>query len=149
LSAPFRFANDLHIDTRDSVIESQLLFRKGDPVSQRLFEETERNLRDRRYLREPSVRTVHCHDGEADVEVTVREVWTTNPGISFERTGGANAGGIAIRIHEPDDEGAAVCPCQHCRRGAPHRQDDVGILDGLLCTRHQRTGFTEARIGNE
>ena len=58
MSAPFRFANDLHIDTRDSVIESQLLFRKGDPVSQRLFEETERNLRDRRYLREPSVRTV-------------------------------------------------------------------------------------------
>jgi hemolysin activation/secretion protein len=97
LSAPFRFANDLHIDTRDSVIESQLLFRKGDPVSQRLFEETERNLRDRRYLREPSVRAVHCHDGVADVEVTVREVWTTNPGISFERTGGANAGGITLQ----------------------------------------------------
>ena len=79
------------------MIESQLLFREGDLVSQRLFEETERNLRDRRYLREPSVRAVHCHDGVADVEVTVREVWTTNPGISFERTGGANSGGIKLQ----------------------------------------------------
>jgi hypothetical protein len=97
LSAPYRLANDLHRDTRNSVIESQLLFRTGDPVSQRLIEETERNLRDRRYLREPSVRPANCHDGVADVEVTVREVWTTNPGISFERTGGTNAGGIKLQ----------------------------------------------------
>ena len=97
LPALYRIANDLHIDTRDGVIESQLLFREGDLVSARLFEETERNLRDRRYLREPSVRAVRCHGGVADVEVTVREVWTTNPGISFERSGGANAGGIKLQ----------------------------------------------------
>ena len=55
----------------------------------------------------------------------------------------------AAATDPPDDEGAAVCPCQHCRRGAPHRQDDIGILNGFLRTRHQRAGFTEARIGNE
>jgi hypothetical protein len=97
LPTPYRLANDLHVDTRDSVIESQLLFREGDPVSERLFAETERNLRELRYIREPSVRAVHCRDGAADIEVTVREVWTTNPGITFERSGGANAGGIKLQ----------------------------------------------------
>lgn len=85
------------MDTRDNVIESQLLFREGDPVSARLFAETERNLRELRYIREPSVRAVRCQDGAADIEVTVREVWTTNPGFTFERSGGANAGGIKLQ----------------------------------------------------
>ena len=92
----FRFADRLHIDTRDSVIESQLLFRAGDPVSQRRIVETERNLRDLRYIREPSVRAVACHDGTVDIEVAVHEVWTTNPGISFGRSGGENSGGIKL-----------------------------------------------------
>ena len=78
------------------MIESQLLFKPGDPVSQRLIEETERNLRDRRYIREPAVRAVACHDGTVDLEVAVRDVWTTNPGISFGRSGGANSGGITL-----------------------------------------------------
>ncbi len=94
--AVFHLADRLHIDTRDSVIESQLLFRPGDPVSQRRIVETERNLRDLRYIREPSVRAIACRDGTADLEVAVHEVWTTNPGISFSRSGGANSGGIKL-----------------------------------------------------
>ena len=93
----YRFANEMHVDTRDHVIESQLLFKSGEPVSVRLIEETERNLRDLRYIREPSVRFVRCHDRIADIEVTVQEVWTTNPGISFGRSGGANTGGIKLQ----------------------------------------------------
>jgi hypothetical protein len=97
LRAVYRLANELHVDTRDSVIESQLLFREGDAVSHRLFEETERNLRELRYIREPSVTAVGCHDGLADIEVTVREVWTTNPGFSFARSGGENSAGIKLQ----------------------------------------------------
>lgn len=92
----YRLADQLHIDTRDPVIESQLLFKPGDPVSQRLIEETERNLRDRRYIREPAIRAVSCLDGTVNLEVAVRDVWTTNPGISFGRSGGANSGGIKL-----------------------------------------------------
>ena len=92
----YRFADQLHVDTRDSVIESQLLFRTGDPVSLRKIAETERNLRDLRYIREPSVRAVNCHDGTVDLEVAVHEVWTTNPGIAFGRSGGENSGGIKL-----------------------------------------------------
>lgn len=93
----YGLANQLHIDTRDSVIESQLLFAEGEPVSGRLIEETERNLRDLRYIREPDVKTVDCHDGLVDLEVSAREVWTTNPGASFERSGGSNSGGIKLQ----------------------------------------------------
>jgi outer membrane protein assembly factor BamA len=97
LPALYRFADKLHVDTRDQVIESQLLFKAGEPVSARLFEETERNLRELRYIREPSVRAVRCRDGIADVEVTAQEVWTTNPGISFGRSGGENTAGIKLQ----------------------------------------------------
>jgi outer membrane protein assembly factor BamA len=97
LPALYGLANRLHVDTRASVIGSQLLFAEGEPVSVRLIEETERNLRDLRYVREPDVRAVDCHDGLVDLEVSAREVWTTNPGASFERSGGSNAGGIKLQ----------------------------------------------------
>ncbi len=93
----YGLANKLHVDTRDSVIESQLLFSRGEPVSERLVEETERNLRDLRYIREPDVKAMDCHDGLVDLEVSAREVWTTNPGVTFERSGGSNSGGIKLQ----------------------------------------------------
>ncbi len=92
----YRLANNLHIDTRDEVVEAQLLFAEGETLSVRRIEETERNLRDLRYIREPVVRAIDCHDGLVDLEVAAREVWTTNPGFSFERSGGSNAGGIKL-----------------------------------------------------
>lgn len=93
----YGLANKLHVDTRDSVIESQLLFSRGEPVSERLVEETERNLRDLRYIQEPEVKAVSCRDGLVDLEVSAREVWTTNPGVTFERSGGSNSGGIKLQ----------------------------------------------------
>jgi hypothetical protein len=95
--ALYRLANRLHLSTRDPIIESQLLFSSGDAVSTRLIEETERNLRDLRYIREPSVRAAHCAAGIVDLDVVVRDVWTTNPGVTFERSGGRNAGGIKLQ----------------------------------------------------
>ncbi len=35
-------------------------------------------------------------DGATTLEVAAREVWTTNPGISFGRSGGENSGGIKL-----------------------------------------------------
>jgi hypothetical protein len=92
----YRWADRLHIDTRDSAITPHLLFAAGDHVSQQRIDETLRNLRDLRYIREPSVRAVDCRDGAATLEVAVREVWTTNPGISFGRAGGKNSGGVKL-----------------------------------------------------
>lgn len=96
LPTVYRWADRLHIDSRDSAIEAHLLFGAGDRVSQRQVDETLRNLRDLRYIREPAVRGLDCRDGAVTLEVSAREVWTTNPGISFGRSGGENSAGIKL-----------------------------------------------------
>lgn len=84
----FRLANTLHINTRPTTIERQLLFEAGEVYDPRLLRETERLLRQTRYLREAWVTPVALQDGKVDLEVTTRDVWTLNPGISFGRKGG-------------------------------------------------------------
>jgi hypothetical protein len=96
LPTAYRWADRLHVDSRDSAIAAHLLFAAGDAVSERQMDETLRNLRDLRYIREPQLRAIDCEDGEATIEVAAREVWTTNPGISFGRSGGENSGGIKL-----------------------------------------------------
>ncbi len=94
--ALYRLADRLHIDTRDSVIEAQLLFRPGDLFSRRRLDETARNLRDLRFIREPEIRIVGYRDGLIDLEVITHGVWTTNPGASFGRSGGENSSAIGF-----------------------------------------------------
>jgi hypothetical protein len=90
----FRLADRLHIDTRESTVQTQLLFGPGDLYSRHVLDETARNLRKQRYLREPQVRPVAFHDGVVDVEVEAQDVWTTSPGAGFGRAGGANSSSI-------------------------------------------------------
>ena len=92
----FRLANKLHRETRPEVIERALLFRRGDPVSVRLIEETERLLRSNRYLYEVKFRPVAVHDGVVDIEVVTRDTWSLDVGANASRAGGANAGGIHV-----------------------------------------------------
>jgi hemolysin activation/secretion protein len=91
-----RLGNRLHIQTRVSTIENQLLFRVGDPYRANLLEESARILRDTRYLRDARVRPVSFHDGVVDIEVATQDVWTLSPGISLGRKGGKNSGGFEI-----------------------------------------------------
>jgi hypothetical protein len=91
-----RLGNRLHVTTRRSTIEDQLLFKSGDLYRPALLEESARILRDTRYLRDAVIRPVAFHDGVVDVEVTTQDVWTFNPGISFGRKGGANTGGVEL-----------------------------------------------------
>lgn len=92
----FRTANRLHIQTRPQVIERQLLFKSGDPVSVRVIEETERLLRSNRYLYDVKFRPVQVQDGIVDIEVVTRDTWSLDVGANASRAGGANAGGIHI-----------------------------------------------------
>ena len=91
-----RLANRLHVTTRQSTIEDQLLFKSGELYQPSLIEESARILRDTRYLREAVIRPVAFHDGVVDLEVTTQDVWTFNPGISFGRKGGANSSGFEL-----------------------------------------------------
>ena len=93
----FRWANALHIQTRPSVIERALLFQKGDPVSVRVLEETERLLRGERYLNDVRIRALALRDNVVDVEVQTRDTWSLDLGASVGRSGGTNSSGLRLR----------------------------------------------------
>jgi hypothetical protein len=95
-AALYRFADALHMRSRQSAIRAQLLFRSGDPYDARLLEETERNLRQLAYIREPRVRATAWHDGVVDVEVDTYDVWTLQLGPTFSRAGGANSASFGV-----------------------------------------------------
>ena len=104
----FNLANALHIQTRTSVIEESLLFKSGEPLNVRRIEETERALGNTRYLYDAVVRAVAWHDGVVDIEVTTRDTWTLDPGISLGRAGGANALGINLQEYNLLGTGIAL-----------------------------------------
>jgi len=90
--ALYRAANRLHYKTREATIRGQLLFASGDAFRAQPLEETERILRTRRYLNDAWVVPVAYDEATntVDVAVTVRDVWTLNPGLSLGRAGGRN-----------------------------------------------------------
>lgn len=92
LAAPYRIVNSLHISTHVATVNQQLLFREGDTFDRRVLDETERLLRDQRYLADASVETLRYNDDNTvDVLVRVHDVWTMSPGLSFGRKGGENS----------------------------------------------------------
>jgi hypothetical protein len=97
-SAAYRAANWLHINSRESTIRPQLLFKSGDPYSRHVLDETARNLRARRYLEDASITVTafHPESNTVDVLVRVHDVWTLNPGASLSRSGGENRSGFQL-----------------------------------------------------
>jgi len=92
----YRWANRLHIPTRDGVIHNQLLFRTGDNFEQRVLDESARILRANRYIYDAEIEPVKYEDGLVDLRVTTQEVWTLTPDVSFSRSGGENRTALGI-----------------------------------------------------
>jgi hypothetical protein len=86
----FRLADRFHFVTRPEVIERQVLLKSGDDYSAEKAAESERILRQDSYLYDAKVRPVPVGDGEVDLEVVTRDVWTLQGGVGFRRSGGAN-----------------------------------------------------------
>jgi outer membrane protein assembly factor BamA len=86
----FVLANRLHIRTKRSTVQAQLLFASGDKYRARVLAETERTLRLLTYIYDARVVPVRYADGKVDVKVITKDVWTLSPGVSFGRTGGTN-----------------------------------------------------------
>jgi hypothetical protein len=95
-NAFYRLANRLHIITKDSVIEQQLLFATGDKFSKRLVEESERILRRNTFFYDASITPVNRDDGTVDLQVDTRDVWTLKPGFSVSRSGGENRSSVKL-----------------------------------------------------
>lgn len=93
----FLLADRLHLNSKESTIRAQLVFREGERLRASALQETERILRTKRYLYDAWIRPV-AYDGQrADIEVRVRDVWTLNPGIQFGRRGGKNSSGFKLQ----------------------------------------------------
>lgn len=95
--ALYRLANRLHINTREEVIEKQLLFEPGQAYSLHDVEETERLLRSNRYLQDARIQPVHYEDGIVDLQVTTSDVWTLMPRVSVSRSGGTTSSGFGLK----------------------------------------------------
>jgi hypothetical protein len=95
--ALYRLANRLHRTTRDGAVQEQLLFHTGDRYQARLLRETERNLRQLEFLREPRVRPVAWHDGLVDIVVETHDVWTLQISPSYARSGGRNEASFEVK----------------------------------------------------
>jgi outer membrane protein assembly factor BamA len=92
----YRLANRLHIKTRESAVRAQLLFTTGDRYSARLIEETERVLRRLDFIQDATIHPIAYDGQKVDLLVQTRDVWTLQPGFSYERKGGENETSIEI-----------------------------------------------------
>ena len=92
----YRLANRLHIKTRESAIRAQLLFASGDPYSARLIQEAERALRRLDFLHDATIHPIAYDGHRVDLLVQTRDVWTLQPGFTFERKGGENETSIEV-----------------------------------------------------
>ncbi len=97
-SAVHMMANKLHIQTRSSVIEAQLLFASGQPFNQRLLDESERRLRSKKFIHTADIDAAQVCDNKVVVVVSTTDNWTLTPSISLGRSGGINR--IAYEISE-------------------------------------------------
>jgi len=77
----YRWANSLHIKTREWVIRDQLLYEIGDKLDTLRILETERNLRSLEFIGGAITRIYFNSDSsEADIELTVSDQWSTIAG---------------------------------------------------------------------
>ena len=95
-NALYRLANRLHIITKDKVIRKQLLFQSGATYSAREIRETERILRQNRYLYDAQIKAIPRDDGIIDLTISTRDVWSLGPDLSASRSGGENRTQIGL-----------------------------------------------------
>jgi len=94
-SGPYGLVNSLKIQTAESVIRTELLFREGDTFDPYLIKQSARNLRLQRFLRQ--IKITPTFDGDAvDVVVEARDSWTLIPYISYSSGTGQRNRGIGI-----------------------------------------------------
>jgi hemolysin activation/secretion protein len=85
---PYRFANQLHLDTKERVIRRELLFHEGDRLDRETVEQTERNLRALPFLRSARVEMIPGEtEGGIGIRVVVADSWSTTPEARLAKIG--------------------------------------------------------------
>src|SRR3954466_616740 len=96
ITNPFqKLGNRYHITTRHRIIENLLLFKLDDTVDILKFTESERILRETRYINDARIYIINASDSSdrVDVKVVVHDRWTVDAVIS----GGTNGGHVTLR----------------------------------------------------
>ena len=93
----YRGANNFHSLTRESVLRSQLLIVPGDSYNLAHLKESERILRELKFIYDASVRPWRLCGNVVDIEVITRDIWTFTPTVSLSRSGGTNDYSLGIR----------------------------------------------------
>lgn len=91
----FRFMNGIRFQTRERVVEKELLFGPGSTLDSVQLAETERNLRGLGLFRDVSVDTVSRGDSLI-VTVRTQDAWSTQPIFRFSFSGGTLTGKIGL-----------------------------------------------------
>lgn len=83
-----RAANAVHVQTRRSVVERELLFAVGDRVDARRILETERNLRRYSFIRDARITPARHSPTTVWARVEVFDAWSLRTSASLQRDGG-------------------------------------------------------------
>ena len=93
----FSLANRLHFVTDEQVLRRQLLFDSGAAYNRQQLIESERILRNSRYLYDARVVPLRLCDNRLDLQIVTREIWSLFPEISFTRSGGQSNTRLRLR----------------------------------------------------
>lgn len=97
---PFRWAyelaNGLHMDTRDDFVRRELLFAAGDCLDPLLLRESERILRNHRFLARADAYGVPQPDGTQHVVVDTQDEWTTKATLAVAFEDGLKFEGVEV-----------------------------------------------------
>jgi hypothetical protein len=94
----YRWANRVHVLTRESVVQDILLFGPGDPFIARLLDESARALRARGFISEATVEpgSYDAATNSVDVNVRIRDSWSLAFDLKLNRKGGETEWGIGL-----------------------------------------------------
>jgi len=92
----YRWANDLHAVTRETVIRRDLLFKAGDKYDPELLAESERILRRLPYLGSANITLANRSKDSVDVQVVTQDQWSTLLSYIFTKNPGRTIYGGAL-----------------------------------------------------
>ena len=91
----YKTANQLKINTNESVVRRELLFKEGDEFNAFRLKESERILRQLKYLRNPVI--TPKLDGEfIDIIVVTQDTWTLIPTVNYSAGDGSGSRSVGI-----------------------------------------------------
>jgi hypothetical protein len=140
--------NSLHAVTVESAIRRDLLFAVGDRLDSFLVAESERVLRQRRYIAGVHISWTQPVPDSVDVKVETHDVWTFETSLSFSGGGGAYA--LSLAASERNFRGRAQEMGFGYAVSDRRSSGNVFLADPALFGSHLRgsVGYSTYRDGN-